>query len=384
MEQRINMYRIWYKPNTNTVTPVIDRKLANGKRFRKALGHLKYSNKKNLSPQERIHKKNMQNMANSILQGYNDELLGIATGRKTYDLDDSFVHFLEHKLSMFTDEYRVNTKLDAVIKIAKAYNEEEEILFKQVMDYAWLNGFKHYLQNKHKKKNGKKLAVNTQSAYLRKLKLYIYEACNEGKIPSHSNEDVEPIKETETEKLSLTSKELEILINDPTSYTTPVKKAFVFCCLTGLRYGDIKDLQFQDISEKKHKGKPSFFIKRRMNKTKDFVEIFLDKMVLDLIEFKKGKKGLVFVGLEDYHRPKIKDWVQSKGIEKNVTFHCSRHTHATILVENKVDIYTIKELLGHKSIATTSIYLHTNEENLHNASRVIPNLINKQNNGETK
>jgi len=55
----------------------------------------------------------------------------------------------------------------------------------------------------------------------------------------------------------------------------------------------------------------------------------------------------------------IKKYVIGSGITKRVTPHTFRHTYASLLLEEGVDIKYIQEFLGHSSIKTTQIYLHT-------------------------
>ena len=53
--------------------------------------------------------------------------------------------------------------------------------------------------------------------------------------------------------------------------------------------------------------------------------------------------------------------VQRAGIRKRVTSHCLRHCYATHLMNNRVPIREIQELLGHESIETTQIYMHVEQ-----------------------
>ncbi len=52
----------------------------------------------------------------------------------------------------------------------------------------------------------------------------------------------------------------------------------------------------------------------------------------------------------------IKEWAKKAGIEKNLSFHTSRHTFATMMLTLGVDLYTVSKLLGHSNVKTTQIY----------------------------
>lgn len=55
-------------------------------------------------------------------------------------------------------------------------------------------------------------------------------------------------------------------------------------------------------------------------------------------------------------------------------FHCSRHTCATLLLNSGVDIYTVKEILGHTDIGTTMQYAKVVDKTKRKAVNRIPVL----------
>lgn len=69
-----------------------------------------------------------------------------------------------------------------------------------------------------------------------------------------------------------------------------------------------------------------------------------------------SKKGTRYT--EQSIRLMIKKYAKLAGIERNITPHMFRHSFATYLIEEDVDISCVKEILGHSSIQTTQVYLH--------------------------
>jgi len=69
--------------------------------------------------------------------------------------------------------------------------------------------------------------------------------------------------------------------------------------------------------------------------------------------------------------------VKRAGIIKEVSTHTLRHSYATHLLEQGLDIVTIKELLGHAAIETTMIYLHIAKPSARTAFSPLDNLYKK-------
>ncbi len=75
----------------------------------------------------------------------------------------------------------------------------------------------------------------------------------------------------------------------------------------------------------------------------------------------------------------LKDWVCAAGIDKHITFHCSRHTYATLLLAYGADIYTVMSLMGHTSVSTTQIYAKIVDASKRKAVNLIPDLNRGEN-----
>ena len=76
------------------------------------------------------------------------------------------------------------------------------------------------------------------------------------------------------------------------------------------------------------------------------------------------KSGYFFVNnrenryTEQSIRLMLKKYTRQAGIERNITPHMFRHSFATYLIEEGVDVSCVQQILGHSSIKTTQIYIH--------------------------
>ena len=148
-----------------------------------------------------------------------------------------------------------------------------------------------------------------------------------------------------------------------------LKRAALFSALTGLRHSDIKQLKWRDIV----KDKEHYQLHFTQQKTKGVEYMPISDQAFSLCGERDDADRLVFEGLQDpswINRP-VKKWVEASGITKHITFHCFRHTYATLQLTNGTDIYTVSKMLGHKKVTTTQIYAKIVDEKKEKAANAI-------------
>lgn len=208
--------------------------------------------------------------------------------------------------------------------------------------------------------NGKKtLSSTTCRIFMNRLAAALNKAIREGLI------DRNPFKLLETKEKPqkqnairefLTIEELRTLIATPCRYEI-VKKAFLFSCFTGLRYSDMLTLKWSEI-HKAADGK-TLYIEHEQVKTKNRVTIPLSDEARKWLPRRTKDVDTVFHQLRITSTTVevvLDEWMQEAGIQKHITYHCSRHTAATLLLTLGADLYTVSKILGHKSIRMTEIY----------------------------
>ena len=133
----------------------------------------------------------------------------------------------------------------------------------------------------------------------------------------------------------------------------------------GLRAGEIFNLKGQDLNfenELINISDPKNKETRKAYMTEAVKEMFLEHMPLLPDEYVfKDRTGIKIKAVSRSFREVIKKLGFNKGVKdrrQRITFHSLRHTFASWLALQGEPILTIKELLGHKSLAMTTKYAH--------------------------
>ena len=71
--------------------------------------------------------------------------------------------------------------------------------------------------------------------------------------------------------------------------------------------------------------------------------------------------------------------VEAAGISKHITFHCFRHSYATLQLAGGTDIYTVSKMLGHTNVRTTQVYAKVVDEKKEKATETIKLDLSKIN-----
>jgi len=158
--------------------------------------------------------------------------------------------------------------------------------------------------------------------------------------------------------------------------SSTVKTVLQTIFYTGLRVSETKSLKLVDVNfehdfilVKNGKGNKERIIPLNEKLKKILTEYLKDDRVdIGTDNFFSCKSGTIsIVRIEEVLRVALKE----TGIEKSVTPHVLRHAFASNLLERGIDLVRVQKLLGHEMLETTSIYLHSNMEELEKAVNLI-------------
>lgn len=224
------------------------------------------------------------------------------------------------------------------------------------IDYNFVIGYDKFLRNSG-------IMHNTRISRLRQLRAILNEAVKRDII------DVNPFGRFKIQSMVskhgyVTKEQLEELEKlELTGYEDIVRDSFLVGCYTGLRYSDIITLKDEHLRDG--------WIVKEMIKTKKIVEIPYTKLFSNKLQSIIDKYGYISAltkqicdnsGLNKLLRPIL----DSCDVDVKITFHSSRHTFATLLSQQGIQLTTVQKLLGHTKLATTQIYSESDRNTILN------------------
>lgn len=205
------------------------------------------------------------------------------------------------------------------------------------------------------------ISAQTRNLFLSAVKFYYYTIGKTNKI------DVQSAKKNKSLPVVLSRQEIQQLL-----HCTGNKKHKLLLSLAygaGLRVSEAVNLQVQDVNLQEL----TIHLKQAKGQ-KDRITVFPEKLLSEIHDFIDGKNKYDFVFMSERGgkittrtaQKVFENALKKSGIKKAATFHSLRHSFATHLLENGVDVRYVQELLGHSNIRTTQLYTQVTNPQLKN------------------
>jgi|SRR3989344_1580209 len=177
----------------------------------------------------------------------------------------------------------------------------------------------------------------------------------------------------------LSKEETKNLLDSLDSKKSKLMVSLIYAC--GLRVSELTNLKVNDLSFDEKIG----HVRQAKGKKDRIFNIpsFLEKnLIKQFNKQKENNQEYLFSGpkgnLSSRNIQKIVNKASKKAnIQKEVHPHTLRHSFATHLLENNIDIRKIQELLGHSDLSTTQIYTHISSEEIKKIKSPIDSLMGK-------
>jgi integrase len=322
--------------------------------------------------------------------------------RETLELAKKIRDEREQETKEIIDGYRIRVDDKNLLTYWDSFIENEDVADKRLMKAA-LNNFRRFLKEEYPMfadriepkqlrpdmmqrfvdflvDNHKGQGVMT---YYKRFKRLINYAISRGIIKNNpcKGSDGKPIAPPKTDDILskdiLSADELQQLFNTHYEGQNPeIRRAFALTCYCGIRHCDIVKLTYSDID---YGNKILTFrqSKTAAHSSKSGVTIPLNDTLLAIIGEKPegAKDDLIFhLPTDTMCLKALRSWTKKAGIDKHITWHCGRHSFATMILTNGANVKVVSELLGHSSLRFTEIYVRAMDEAKKNAINSLPTL----------
>jgi len=208
----------------------------------------------------------------------------------------------------------------------------------------------------------KGVSAQTRNLFLNAIKFYYRNI-----VKSNQKIEIRSAKKNKSLPVVLSRNEIGLILE--ATLNAKHKLLLALSYASGLRVSEAVNLKVQDIDLielvihiKEAKGK------------KDRITIFPEKLTTDIQNLIAGKDKTDFVFASERGgklttrtaQKVFENSLKKAGVKKEATFHSLRHSFATHLLENGIDVRYVQELLGHQNIRTTQIYTQVTNPKLKN------------------
>ncbi len=239
------------------------------------------------------------------------------------------------------------------------------------LTYTFLCDFENWLLNRG-------AAINTVAKHLQNVRTLINEAISAG----YMSADADPfrnytIKHEKVEHRYLNPEELKKMEGvKATGKLAHVRDAFLFCCYTGLRFSDFRNLRNEHFL--KQKGLTWLVIKTQKTGYAVKIPLYLvfDGRALEILGRYSSVEEFTRIGCNADTNRRLAELQRMAKIKTRTTFHTARHTCATLLCHQGVPITTVQRILGHTKLTTTQLYSEVM------ADTIVRDLSNVRKNGK--
>jgi integrase/recombinase XerD len=226
---------------------------------------------------------------------------------------------------------------------------------------SYVEDFKEHLQANF---NGE-----TPATYFARFKKVIKKGFKEKLFKEYPAMDIFIKKDGQIKKDVLNFDEITLLAETPMT-NEQVKNAFIFSLFTGLRFVDVKALQWSNIDLKAAK------MNIKQSKTGVSLTTHLHETAIKILKSQKGIND-PFVFKLPSHNACLKDlavWTKKAKIEKHITWHCARHSFGTNLSLLNVNSFELSQLMGHTTMTYTQKYVRVAEIQKQKAIDILPTV----------
>lgn len=291
-------------------------------------------------------------------KGQNVTLEILKTALKT-DCKESFIHFVEEEISSSYKKESTRNNLASTLKLLSLFNPK--LCFDGV-NSRFIYKFEEFLYHKG-------CCTNTVAKHMKHLRTFVNSAIDRGHIKAEEYAFQRyKIKTKESKHTHLIAEEVQKLENLKLADNISLRHsldAFLFCCYTGLRYSDFIGLTESNIVMTEDKPWIVFRSVKTSVEVKLPLHLLFGGKAWQLLYKYQGNWNSFFTlksnSCINYDLKKIAKLAE---INKHFTFHAARHTNATLLISEGVNITTVQKLLGHRNISTTQIYSEITRETI--------------------